>query len=224
LCSPPSVFIGKTEGRERQGQPMCSRPGGCILSVFLYPVEGHRSKLRQVGYFGSASFWWFWRKREWTKQGRKIFFFPCLACPGEEERLHCRSKRHRFGFSSFFNEQCMKRCRFGQNTSFYLKGKGDKKNMSEFTLVFNLWFVQLSPQLPFWFKNQCNCIPAKKQTAALKLAAFFTLILDLEFMQFDPQLINKLLISSIWPLIWFNCSPSIYACFSFWSLVLDFFN
>jgi len=102
LCSPPSVFIGKTEGRERQGRPMCNRLGGCILSVFLYPVEGHRSKLRQVGYFGSASFWWFWRKRERTKQGRKIFFFPCLACPGEEERLHCRSKRHRFGLFLFF--------------------------------------------------------------------------------------------------------------------------
>jgi len=26
LVLPPSVFIGKTEGRERQGRPMCSRP------------------------------------------------------------------------------------------------------------------------------------------------------------------------------------------------------
>jgi hypothetical protein len=24
-----------------------------------------------------ASFWWFQRKREWAKQGRKVFFFPC---------------------------------------------------------------------------------------------------------------------------------------------------
>jgi hypothetical protein len=69
--------------------------------------------------------------------------------------------------------------------------------MSEFTLVLNLWFVQSSPKLQFWFKNQCNCIPAKNQTAALKLAALFTLVLGLEFMQFDPQLSNKLLISSI---------------------------
>jgi hypothetical protein len=75
--------------------------------------------------------------------------------------------------------------------------------VSEFTLVLNLWFVQSSTKLQFWFKNQCNCIPAKNQTAALKLAAFFTLVLGLEFMQFGPQLSNKLLISSIWPLIRF---------------------
>jgi hypothetical protein len=40
--------------------------------------------------------------------------------------------------------------RFGQNASFHLKGKGGK-NM--FTLVLNLWFVQSSPQLQFWFKK-----------------------------------------------------------------------
>ena len=77
------------------------------------------------------------------------------------------------------------------------KRKRRQKNMLEFTLVLNLWFVQSSPQLQFWFKNQCNCIPAKKQTATLKFPAFFTLVLRLEFVQCDPQLINKLLISSI---------------------------
>ena len=45
-------------------------------------------------------------------------------------------------------------------------------------------------------KNQFNYIPTKNQTAALELAALFTLVLGLEFMQFDPQLSNKLLISS----------------------------
>jgi hypothetical protein len=52
-------------------------------------------------------------------------------------------------------------------------------------------------------KNQFNYIPSKNQTVALKLAAFFTLVLGIEFMQFDPQLSNKLLIFSIWPLIRF---------------------
>jgi hypothetical protein len=36
-----------------------------------------------------------------TKE-EKIFFFPCFARPGEEERLQCRSKRHRFGLLGFF--------------------------------------------------------------------------------------------------------------------------
>jgi hypothetical protein len=72
-----------------------------------------------------------------------------------------------------------------------------------FTLVLNLLFVQSSPKLQFEFENQCNCIPAKNPTAAFKLATFFTLVLGLEIMQFDPQLSNTLLISSIGPLIRF---------------------
>ena len=35
------------------------------------------------------------------------------------------------------------------------------------------------------------------QMSARKLAAFFTLILDFKFVHFDPNLINKILISSI---------------------------
>ena len=114
-CSPfvlsPSVFIGKTEGERGRGDHCAATsqpPKWCIPSVFLYLVVGHRSELRQVGCFGSASFWWFGRKRERVKQGRKDFFFPCLARPGEQERLHCRSKRHRFElFASFLmNSVC----------------------------------------------------------------------------------------------------------------------
>jgi hypothetical protein len=83
--------------------------------------------------------WWFWRKRERAKQGRKVFFFPCLAHPGEEEKLQCRSKTAPFwAFPFFFNEQCMKRRCFGQNVPFHLKEKGGKTNVSEFTLVINL--------------------------------------------------------------------------------------
>jgi len=59
---------------------------------------------------------------------------------------------------------------------------------------------------------------------ALKLAAFSKLVLGLDLVQFDPQLSNKLLISSIGPLTGFTSSPSIYASFLIWSLVSDFFN
>jgi hypothetical protein len=39
--------------------------------------------------------------------------------------------------------------------------------------------------------------PCQIQMSAWKLATFFTLILGFEFVHFDPQLINKLSISSI---------------------------
>jgi hypothetical protein len=47
------------------------------------------------------------------------------------------------------------------------------------------------------------------------LAAFSTLVLGLWFMQFDPQLINKLLISSIWPLILLITAPIFTRLFQF---------
>ena len=55
--------------------------------------------------------------------------------------------------------------------------------------------------------------PCQKSNSDPEVGRLFTLVLGLEFMQFDPQLINKLLISSIWPLIRFNYSLSIYARF-----------
>jgi hypothetical protein len=136
-------------------------------------------------------------------RGRKNLLLPLLRASRGRRRLTVPFKTTPFrSLLFFFREQCMKRCCFGQNTSFHLKGKCGKK-MSKFTLVLNLWFVQSSPQLQFWFKKQCNCIPTKNQTATPKLAAFFTLVFGFELVQFDPQLINKLLISSIWPLIQF---------------------
>jgi len=38
--------------------------------------------------------------------------------------------------------------------------------------------------------------------SASKLAVFFILVLDFEFVHFNPELTSKLLIFSIWPLIW----------------------
>jgi hypothetical protein len=85
--------------------------------------------------YGRCLFYAFWRKRE-RKVGEKISFFPYLACPEEEEDPQCRSKWHHLGLFCL-HEQCMKRCRFGKNAPFHLKGKGGKK-VSEFTLVLNL--------------------------------------------------------------------------------------
>jgi hypothetical protein len=82
----------------------------------------------------------------------------------------------------------MKRRRFGQNAPFHLKEKGGKMcqspNQSLICDLFNQVLI-----CNFDFKKQCNCIPAKNQTTTLKLAAFFTLVLGLELVQFDSQLI-----------------------------------
>jgi len=58
-------------------------------------VVGHRSEVIQVAMVGV--FLMFRRERERREVGEKIFFFPCLARPGEEEDPQCRSKRHRLG-------------------------------------------------------------------------------------------------------------------------------
>jgi hypothetical protein len=96
----------------------------------------------------------------------------------------------------------MKRRRFGQNAPFHLKGKGGKMwQSSHWSSICDLFNRVL--KCNFYRKNQFNCIPAKNLTAPLELAAFFTLILGLELVQLDPQLSNKLLMSSIKPLIRF---------------------
>jgi len=59
--------------------------------------------------------------------------------------------------------------------------------------------------------------------STLKLVAFFTLVLGFELVHFDPQLINKIPISSISPLIKSIGSPSL-APLAKWSLTVNFFN
>ena len=87
-----SVFIGKKQGRERLGQPLCCHPptrgklwaNGGGVDLFL--------KGSQRLFEGEGD----------GKQGNKTFFFPCfLHFQGEEERLQCSSKPHRFGFFFF---------------------------------------------------------------------------------------------------------------------------
>ena len=60
-------------------------------------------------------------------RGEKIFFFPNFARPEEEEDPQClQNGTVSAPFSSFFNEQCMKRRRFGQNASFHFNEKAAK--------------------------------------------------------------------------------------------------
>jgi len=64
----PPVFIGKNRGGTWLGRPLC-----CLPSTGP-PTRGKCGLC--------ASFW----RGSWWKQGKeKIFFFPCLARPGEEE-------------------------------------------------------------------------------------------------------------------------------------------
>jgi hypothetical protein len=97
-------------------------------------------------------------ERSRWKKGQKL---PPLfsARPGEEEDVQCHSKRHRF-LSFFFNEQWMKRCRFGQNASFHLKKRAAKTcqspNQSSICDLFNQVL-----SCNFDFKYQFNCILAK---------------------------------------------------------------
>jgi hypothetical protein len=68
-----------------------------------------------------------------TKE-EKIFFFPCFARLGEEERLQCRSKQHHFGLLVFF-------LTVHETTPFHLKEKGGKMcqspNQSSICDLFN---------------------------------------------------------------------------------------
>jgi len=134
LCS--SVFISKKQeggahwpcqswhrgsvARAATVQPPYDCPWG-VSPMLLHHVVNHKSKLRQVG-SGVGIFLKLSEKRRGVqKQGRKFFFFPCLARLGEEEDSQCRSKQHHLAL--FFLKQWMKWRRFGQNTSFHLKEK-----------------------------------------------------------------------------------------------------
>jgi hypothetical protein len=69
-------------------------------------------------------------------RGGKNLLLPLFRASRGRRRPTVPFKTTLFG-SFFFNEQCLKRCRFKQNALFHLKRKGGK-NVSEFTLVLNL--------------------------------------------------------------------------------------
>ena len=87
-------------------------------------------------------------KESRRKGRRKIFFFPCLARPGEEEDLQCLQNGTVSGFCYFFLATV------NETTPFHLKGKGAKTRQIQisalhlrafYNLVLGLGFLQLSP-------------------------------------------------------------------------------
>jgi len=91
-------FYRKNRGERARGNHYAAGPKtarGAHSLLFSPPLD--RPQVR--GYTSGVMvglFYAFWRKRE-RKVGEKISFFPCLACPEEEEDLQCRSKRHHLG-------------------------------------------------------------------------------------------------------------------------------
>jgi hypothetical protein len=87
----------------------------------------------------------------------KMLLLPLFsACPGEEEGLWCRSKRHRLLLLLFFflAVKRMKRRRFDQNAPFHLNKNWRQKEFNFrsalhfarfFTMVLGFGFLQLSP-------------------------------------------------------------------------------
>ena len=98
-------------------------------------------------------------------------------------------------FLCFFSEQWMKRRRFDQNMLFHLKEKAAKHDRVYIGPQFVICSIESS--IAILIVNINSIHTCKIQTAALKVAAFFKLVLDLALVQFDPQLSNKLLIFSI---------------------------
>jgi len=99
--------------------------------------------------------------------------------------------------ASFFCEQWMKWHRFCQNASFHLKGNDIKiHQFPNQSSIFDLFNQVLNCNF-----DSIQLYPCQIKMSALMLAAIFTLVHGIRFIQFDPQLINKLPSSSIWPLI-----------------------
>jgi len=115
---PPSIFIGKTEERE-------------VEVTTVQPPHKTTQEVHPLFLVVSE-------KEGTGKARKKSLFLPLPGASREEERLQCRSKRHRLGlFPCFFYEHCMKQHRFGQNALFHLKGN-DSKIVSKSKSVLNL--------------------------------------------------------------------------------------
>ena len=85
----PCFYRRKTGGGTSWWWPVCCRPSN------TWKVVGKWCPC--FGVFLSK------RRKEIRRKGEeKIFFFPCLACPGEEEELQCRQNGTVLGFLFFF--------------------------------------------------------------------------------------------------------------------------
>jgi len=101
----PPVFIGKNRGRTWLGRPLCCRPTtarGAHSLLFSPPCGRPRVKGYTSGAMVGVFLMLLRERSRWKQRKKQIFFFPCFSRPGEEERLQCRSKRHRFGLLVFF--------------------------------------------------------------------------------------------------------------------------
>jgi hypothetical protein len=108
-------------------QPPHNRPGGCILLFFFTPWKATGQNLGKWGILSRRLFGGFGERGNEQSKGEKSSSSPASCVQGKKKGYIAVQNNTVLGFSSFFNEQCMKRCRFGQNTSFYLKGKDGKK-------------------------------------------------------------------------------------------------
>ena len=88
----PCFYRQKQGGTIVVGRPLLAAP----------PLFVQRIKRRQVGIEWWASYCAKTGKEVRRKGRRKIFFFPCLARPGEEEDLQCRQNGTVLGFCFFF--------------------------------------------------------------------------------------------------------------------------
>jgi hypothetical protein len=130
---PPPIFIGKNRGGMWLGRPLCCRPKNCPRNTSP-PSSPTRGKLRANG--GGVSVF---LKREMavTEEEKKSSSSPASHVQGKK-KTHSAFKTTPFWvFPFFFNEQCMKRLRFGQNVSFHLNENGAKL-MLKYKSVLNL--------------------------------------------------------------------------------------
>ena len=159
-------FYRQKQGRMWLGRPLCCRP------ITAPPTCG-----KWVG--KSASFWegsWWEIEVDGGDRGRKKnLLFPLLRASKGRRKATVSFKTapfRAFFFNSVWNGG------FGQNAPFHLNENGanwcQNTKQSSICDLFNRVL-----NCKFWFKNQCNCTPAKNPTAALKLAAFSKLILGL---------------------------------------------
>ena len=123
----------KNRGERGRGRPLCNHPKNCPRNTSP-PSSPTRGKLRASG--GGVSVF---LKREMavTEEEKKSSSSPASHVQGKK-KTHSAFKTTPFWvFPFFFNEQCMKRLRFGQNVSFHLNENGAKL-MLKYKSVLNL--------------------------------------------------------------------------------------
>jgi len=148
------VFIGKKQGRERRGRPLCCRPSN------TWKALGKWGWCRCLFEKESTSFW---RGRRWKTEEEKSSSSTASHIQGKKKTYSAVQKGIVSGFF-FFNEQCRKRHRFRQNSSFHLKGKGDKKacQSSHRSLICDLFNRVLNCNFD-WKINAIASLPKIKQ-------------------------------------------------------------